>query len=170
MKERIFIILMVCFFWSCTCSVVHDEPTESAQQAKILKNDSAAAPQYIQVDAAASVNNTSWKPVTGVVNVSVNPDGKKNYAIMLTGDGITVALTYNGKEKNGNYKIGEGFSASVLNAKSVVYNCNDGYIRFSEFDTTNKVLSGKFAISCMENKASGNGFDIQEASFNQLKW
>jgi len=167
--KKISFIIMVCFFWSCTCSVVRDEPTENIQNGNSLKSNSDSVPEYIKVDASAKINESEWKPVTGVVNVSINPDGKKNYAIMLTGDGITVALTYNGKEQTGKYKTGEGFNASVLDAKSAVHNCNEGYIQFSEFDTTKKVMSGKFGITCMGNKASGNGYNIQEASFNNLK-
>lgn len=170
MKRSRFIILFTCCIWGCTNPVIHSDVTDSNQQPKLLQTKTDSVQEYIKVDASASVNNTSWKPATGVVNVSVNPDGKKNYAIMLTGDGITVALIYSGKEKKGKFKIGEGFNASVLDAKSAVHICNDGYIQFSEFDTTNKVLSGKFGIACMGNKASGDEYKIQEASFNQLKW
>lgn len=170
MRRSRFFILLTCCIWGCTNPEIHSDVADNNQQPKLLQTTTDSVQEYVKVDASARVNNTSWKPATGVVNVSVNPDGKKNYAIMLTGDGITVALTYSGKEKKGKFKIGEGFNASVLDAKSAVHICNDGYIWFSEFDTTNKVLSGKFGIACMGNKASGNAYNIQEASFNQLMW
>ncbi len=165
------------YFWLMfMISCAGNQPdSDVKQQVSNNKTDSIAAngdsvQRYVEVNAEALINKTTWKPSTGVVNVSISTDQKKYYAIMLTDGQTNVILTYSGKEKTGRYRTGNDFKASVLNAQSVPYVCNNGYIEFTQFDTINRKMSAHFSLKCMKNETSTDGFNISEASFTDLSW